>query len=208
MKCIDADKLLAEIERRLQENADKALVFGAAFAGRTAEDNDIKNIITSLQQEQPDNEDIDKVAQELYEHLYELKRRNNIPTNLYNKQEIIELWKAGIQYGRNHPESPFLIEKAILWFNNIAESAKKLSAGNVSHLAPTIAGMAIRAAEFFEKRPLEAPEVDLEGRVEKYFGEYWKNFPLIVQKDLINFARTFIAQGYILAKALNERKSA
>ena len=56
-----------------------------------------------VEQEQPDNEDIDKVAQELYEHLYELKRRNNVPTNLYDKQEIIDLWKAGIEYGRNHP---------------------------------------------------------------------------------------------------------
>ena len=54
--------------------------------------------------EQSDNEDIDKVAQELYEHLYELKRRNNVPTNLYDKQEIINLWKAGIEYGRNHPK--------------------------------------------------------------------------------------------------------
>ena len=56
------------------------------------------------QQEQTDNEDIDKVAQELYEHLYELKRRNNVPTNLYDKQEIIDLWKAGIVYGRSHPK--------------------------------------------------------------------------------------------------------
>lgn len=55
-------------------------------------------------QEQPDNEDVDKVAQELYEHLYELKRRNNVPTNLYDKQEIIDLWKAGIVYGRSHPK--------------------------------------------------------------------------------------------------------
>ena len=53
-KYIDADKLIAEIERRLQENADKAIVFGAAFAGRTAEDNDLKNLVTSLQQEQPE----------------------------------------------------------------------------------------------------------------------------------------------------------
>lgn len=52
-KYIDTEKLLAEIERRLQENADKALVFGAAFAGRTAEDNDLKNLVTSLQQERP-----------------------------------------------------------------------------------------------------------------------------------------------------------
>jgi len=65
MKYIDAEKLIAEIERRLQENADKALVFGAAFAGRTAEDNDLKNIITSLQQEQPDV-DLEKIIRQTY----------------------------------------------------------------------------------------------------------------------------------------------
>lgn len=52
-KYIDADNLRAEIEKRLQENADKALLFGATFAGRTAEDNEIVNLIDSLQQEQP-----------------------------------------------------------------------------------------------------------------------------------------------------------
>ena len=48
----------------------------------------------------------------------------------------------------------------------------------------------------------EQPEVDLEGEVEKYFGDYWKNYPLLVQRELINFARTFVAKGYILAKGL------
>ena len=51
MKYIDADKLKKTINKRLQENADNALLFGAAFAGRTAEDNDIINLIDSLQQE-------------------------------------------------------------------------------------------------------------------------------------------------------------
>lgn len=54
MKYIDAEKLKETINKRLQENADKALLFGAAFAGRTAEDNDIINLIASLQQEQPE----------------------------------------------------------------------------------------------------------------------------------------------------------
>ena len=45
-------------------------------------------------------------------------------------------------------------------------------------------------------------KVDLEGEVEKYFGDYWKNCPLLVQRELINFARTFIAKGYIMAKGL------
>ena len=142
MKYIDADKLIAEIDRRKEQDitfrernilVDIEMIISSLRA---------EMIITSLQQEQPvlpgiedpgipgkdfipvewvdacemygkwkivkqeqpDNEDIDKVARELYEHLYELKRRNNVPTNLYDKQEIIDLWKAGIEYGRNHPK--------------------------------------------------------------------------------------------------------
>ena len=105
MNYIPADKLIAEIESRM---ADCKLPDGTfptkTNAVRYEELSCLRNLITSLQQEQPDNEDIDKVAQELYEYLYELKRRNNVPTNLYDKQEIIDLWKAGIEYGRNHPK--------------------------------------------------------------------------------------------------------
>lgn len=104
-KYIDADKLIAEIERRME---DCKLPDGrfptTTNIVRYEELSCLRNFITSLQQEQPDNEDIDKVAQELYEHLYELKRRNNVPTNLYDKQEIIALWKAGIEYAYNHPK--------------------------------------------------------------------------------------------------------
>lgn len=98
MKYIDADKLIAEIDGILSACTKQThtVVYNTCHR--------IKGIIDSLQQEQPDNEDIDKVAQELYEHLYELKRRNNVPTNLFDKQEIIDLWKAGIEYGRNHPK--------------------------------------------------------------------------------------------------------
>lgn len=80
-----------------------------------------EQFIDSLQQEMPDNEDIDKVAQELYEHLYELKRRNNVPTNLYDKQEIIDLWKAGIVYGRSHPKQ----EQPEVECEDLEEAAKK-----------------------------------------------------------------------------------
>ena len=104
-KYIDADKLIAEIERRME---DCKLPDGrfptTTNIVRYEELSCLRNFITSLHQEQPDNEDIDKVAQELYEHLYELKMRNNVPTNLYDKQEIINLWKAGIEYGRSHPK--------------------------------------------------------------------------------------------------------
>ena len=95
MKYIDADKLKAEIDKRLS-----IFEHGMAYDCWAS----CKKVVESLQQEQPDNEDIDKVAQELYEHLYELKRRNNLPTNLYDKQEIIALWKAGVEYAYNHPK--------------------------------------------------------------------------------------------------------
>ena len=106
-KYIDAEKLIAEIKRRIENWTIRGEHSPAGQGRDTCESrvtelSDLLSFITSLQQEQPDNEDIDKVAQELYEHLYELKRRNNVPTNLYDKQEIIDLWKAGIEYGRNH----------------------------------------------------------------------------------------------------------
>jgi len=146
MKLIDADKLIAEIEKRYDnmlnrakldsENANywngKADAYRAIYdhinslqheqptkgydekylnekiakAKKSWDGVDVDKFMDDVrgreQQEQLDNEDIDKVAQELYEHLYELKRRNNVPTNLYDKQEIIDLWKAGVEYGRNH----------------------------------------------------------------------------------------------------------
>ena len=109
MKYIDADKLIAEIERlqkRAKHYEEVSLTDGerSYWSGEDGALILLTTFITSLQQERPDNEDIDKVAQELYEHLYELKRRNNIPTNLYYKKEIIDLWKAGVEYGRNHPK--------------------------------------------------------------------------------------------------------
>lgn len=81
---------------------------------------------------------------------------NAAQTMANEDEEILSIIESLQQ---EQPETPFLTEKAIVWFNNIAESAKKLSAGNVSHLAPTIAGMAIRSAEFLEKRKQGQPEV-------------------------------------------------
>lgn len=67
MKYIDAEKLIAEIERRIaayQKNFDKAdnKIAKLSTDGRIASLKGILPFITSLQQEQPDNEDIDKVA--------------------------------------------------------------------------------------------------------------------------------------------------
>lgn len=110
MKYIDSEKLIAEIKGiiaavKVKKHPDE---FGSIEQCLAAAEIEALNIaldcIKELQPKQPDNEDIDKVAQELYEHLYELKRRNNVPTNLYDKQEIIALWKAGIEYAYNHPK--------------------------------------------------------------------------------------------------------
>ena len=125
MRYIDADKLKARIERQIESAAQKADISCSVddFENEKKYDNErdvlerLLGLVSSLQQEQPNNEDVDKVAQELYEHLHELKRRNNIPTNLYDKQEIIDLWKAGIEYERNHPkqEQP---DNMIQWTGN------------------------------------------------------------------------------------------
>ena len=104
MKYIDAEKLITILEERKAQRDQWYERYGDTVDGAKANElSEVIDIISSLKQEQPDNEDIDKVAQELYEHLYELKRRNNVPINLYDKQEIIDLWKAGVEYGRNHP---------------------------------------------------------------------------------------------------------
>lgn len=106
MKYIDAEKLKVKLTK-MQFDLNAAYRHpqsDSIVRAISLEYDDIISLVNSLQQEQPDNEDIDKVAQELYEHLYELKRRNSVPTNLYDKQEIIDLWKAGIEYGRNHPK--------------------------------------------------------------------------------------------------------
>lgn len=70
---------------------------------------------------------------------------------------------------QEQPDSPSLTERSIVWFENIAANAKRLSAGNVSHLGPTIVGMAIRSKEFLEKHKQEQPEVDLEKEIGTYF---------------------------------------
>lgn len=52
-KYIDADKLIAEIERRMTENCELAEKV-KCFGDRAVEDNDILALIESLQQEQPE----------------------------------------------------------------------------------------------------------------------------------------------------------
>lgn len=125
MKYIPAYKIIAEIQKRIEETKSMKPSFDQFWAGQISAFKGCLNFIASLQQEQPDNEDIDKVAQELYEHLYELKRRNNVPTNLYDKQEIINLWKAGIEYAYNHPkqEQPSLP-------SNLDEAAEEYCSDN------------------------------------------------------------------------------
>ena len=51
-------------------------------------------------------------------------------------------------------------EKAIRWFENIADECDKLTSGNVAHLRAHIKGMAIRSAEYLKKQ--EPTSEDLE----------------------------------------------
>ena len=50
------------------------------------------------------------------------------------------------------PLADDLNTKAIGWFEDIADLCQRLTSGNVSHMAATIKGKAIRAAEYIEKR--------------------------------------------------------
>ena len=45
-----------------------------------------------------------------------------------------------------------MLERAISWFEDIAEMCAKLTSGNVSHQGASIRGKAIRAAEYIKKR--------------------------------------------------------
>lgn len=45
-----------------------------------------------------------------------------------------------------------MLERAISWFDDIAEMCSKLTIGNVSHQGASIKGKAIRAAEYIKKR--------------------------------------------------------
>lgn len=53
-------------------------------------------------------------------------------------------------------------EKAIRWFENIADECDKLTSGNVAHLRAQIKGMAIRSAEYLTKHSQEPASEDLE----------------------------------------------
>lgn len=70
-------------------------------------------------------------------------------------------------------------EKAIKWFENIAEECDKLTSGNVAHLRAQIKGMAIRSAEYLKKQ--EPVSEDSEQAAEKYArAEYNRKNPAIL----------------------------
>lgn len=87
---IDADRLRARIEKKLQENADKALVFGAAFAGRTAEDNEIINLLDTLP-EQP----VEGLEEEITRYLREECSSDNEPS-------VSEIARHFAEWGAEH----------------------------------------------------------------------------------------------------------
>ena len=53
-KYIDAERLIAEIERRIEETKSMKPSFDQFWAGQISAFKGVENIITSLQQEQPD----------------------------------------------------------------------------------------------------------------------------------------------------------
>lgn len=67
-------------------------------------------------------------------------------------------------------------EKAINWFENIAEECDKLTSGNVAHLRTQIKGMAIRSAEYLKKHGQEPASEDLEKESDIMATKLFKEF--------------------------------
>lgn len=65
-------------------------------------------------------------------------------------------------------------EKAIRWFENIADECDKLTSGNVAHLKAQIKGVAIRSAEYLTKHSQEPASEDLKKEIEKYFAQWYQ----------------------------------
>ena len=66
-------------------------------------------------------------------------------------------------------------EKAIRWFEAIADECDKLTSGNVAHLKAQIKGMAIRSAEYLTKHSQESVSEDLEKASEEYAYTNWES---------------------------------
>lgn len=102
-------------------------------------------------------EQIEQKAKEIAKHILEIYpviNKDNLPN---------ALWFAAIDMAEWLLENEKVnADKAILWFNDIAEMCSKLTSGNVSHLAATIKGMAIRSAEYVEKHRNDNPWISVE----------------------------------------------
>lgn len=86
-------------------------------------------------------------------------------------------------------------KKAIEWFNDIAEMCGKLTSGNVSHLAATIKGRAIRSAEYIEKHRNDKEQKDVEYRMSYYLN-------MFSNEDVKSFLENPILQ--IIYKVINK----
>lgn len=76
------------------------------------------------------------------------------------------------------------IEKAINWFENIAEECDKLTSGNVAHLKAQIKGMAIRSAEYLKKHSQEPASEDLEKELKYYCNDYYNcDYPKQLEEE-------------------------
>lgn len=62
-------------------------------------------------------------------------------------------------------------EKAIRWFEHIADECDKLTSGNVAHLKAQIKGMAIRSAEYLTKHSQEPASEELDKAFKQYAEE-------------------------------------
>ena len=213
MKYIDADRLRAEINETINEIVADALDPDAGIekvaSAKYKKDalSDALNIIDSLQEEQPmpDSTKLIELWHEDKEMLKEKDFRDD-PWRLAYNAFMCGFGRGIAVNKQEQPDSPSLTERSIVWFENIAANAKRLSAGNVSHLGPTIVGMAIRSKEFLEKHKQDQPEVDLENEIGTYF-QGWTNCDdysqalnaegeCVCVEEVIDIARHFYNLGF------------
>lgn len=68
-----------------------------------------------------------------------------------------------------------ILERTIVWLNDIADMCQRLTTGNVSHLGATIRGKAVRAAEFINKHKEVYVSTELKEIAHKVQEATWKD---------------------------------
>lgn len=78
-----------------------------------------------------------------------------------------------------------ILERTIVWLNDIADMCQRLTTGNVSHLGATIRGKAVRAAEFINKHKEVYVSTELKEIAHKVQEATWKDNQVLNAQTLL-----------------------